>query len=88
MLISPSVSFHCTLRAATLENFDFAEALTRTNMGVYYRRYGLTWCAGLFLAGWQLSENCIVERNGQRIGVLRISNEGDALHSPRLATGP
>ncbi|WXK34683.1 acetyltransferase (plasmid) [Mycetohabitans rhizoxinica] len=63
MPVPPCIPFHCTLRAATLEDFDFAEALTCTNMGVYYRRHGLTWHVDLFLTSWWLLENYIVERD-------------------------
>jgi GNAT superfamily N-acetyltransferase len=81
-------SFRCTLRVATLEDFEFAEALTRANMNVYYRRHGLTWRGDLFLASWRLSENYIVERDRVPIGVLRISDEGDALHIRDVQLAP
>lgn len=40
------------------------------------------------LASWQLSENYIVERDCYRIGVLRISNDADALHIRDLQLVP
>lgn len=51
-------------------------------------RLVLLWRTALFLASWQLSENYIVERDRQRIGVLRISSEGDALHIRDLQLAP
>jgi GNAT superfamily N-acetyltransferase len=71
---------HCALRAATLDDFDFAEALTRNNMGGYYKRHGLSWQGYLFLARWKESENFIVESHHEPIGILRINEEDGALH--------
>src|SRR6202012_806899 len=70
--------FH--LRLARMDDFEFAEALTRNNMGGYYRRHHLVWRADLFLGSWRESENFILEVDGQPIGVLRITEEGDSLH--------
>ncbi|ACC70558.1 GNAT family N-acetyltransferase [Paraburkholderia phymatum] len=70
--------FH--LRKASMDDFQFAEALTRNNMGGYYRRHHLVWRSDLFLASWRESENFILEVDGERIGVLRITEEGDSLH--------
>jgi GNAT superfamily N-acetyltransferase len=70
--------FH--LRKASMDDFSFAEALTRSNMGGYYRRHHLVWRSDLFLASWRESENFILEADGERIGVLRITEEGDSLH--------
>lgn len=68
------------LRQATHDDFVFAEALTRTNMGGYYERHHLIWRADLFLASWRESENFILEVDGEAIGVLRLTEEGDSLH--------
>lgn len=70
--------FH--LRDASPDDFPFAEALTRTNMSRYYERHHLIWRADLFFASWQESENFILEADGQPIGVLRLTEEGDSLH--------
>jgi GNAT superfamily N-acetyltransferase len=70
--------FH--LRNASMDDFEFAEALTRNNMGGYYRRHHLVWRADLFLGSWRESENFILEVDGKPIGVLRITQEGDSLH--------
>lgn len=70
--------FH--LRRASLSDFAFAEALTRTNMGRYYERHGLAWRADLFLASWQESENFILEADNEPIGLLRLTEEDDSLH--------
>ncbi|TKC82656.1 GNAT family N-acetyltransferase [Trinickia terrae] len=70
--------FH--LREASSDDFEFAEALTRNNMGGYYKRHHLIWRTDLFLASWRESENFILEENGEPIGVLRITEEGDSLH--------
>ncbi len=68
------------LRQASMDDFPFAEALTCHNMGGYYRRHHLVWRGDLFLASWRESENFILEVDGERIGVLRITEEGDSLH--------
>ncbi|HTH76586.1 MAG TPA: GNAT family N-acetyltransferase [Trinickia sp.] len=68
------------LRQASLSDFAFAEALTRTNMCRYYERHRLAWRADLFLASWQESENFILEAEGEPIGLLRLTEEGDSLH--------
>jgi GNAT superfamily N-acetyltransferase len=70
--------FH--LRIARMDDFEFAEALTRNNMGGYYRRHHLVWRGDLFLGSWRESENFILEVDGKPIGVLRITEEGDSLH--------
>jgi ribosomal protein S18 acetylase RimI-like enzyme len=69
-----------TLRAARRDEFNFGEALTRSNMVGYYRRHGLIWRSDLFLASWNESENYILEWADIPIGVLRLDVEGDALH--------
>ncbi|MBU9280393.1 GNAT family N-acetyltransferase [Burkholderia multivorans] len=68
------------LRPAEPGDFPFAEALTHGNMGGYYKRHGLVWRSDLFYASWRESENFILETDGQRIGVLRVTEEGDSLH--------
>ena len=68
------------LRQASMDDFVFAEALTRNNMGGYYKRHHLVWRGDLFLASWRESENFILELHGEAIGVLRITEEGGSLH--------
>ncbi|WP_321809242.1 MULTISPECIES: GNAT family N-acetyltransferase [unclassified Burkholderia] len=68
------------LRPAEPGDFPFAEALTHGNMGGYYKRHGLVWRSDLFYASWRESENFILEADGERIGVLRVTEEGDSLH--------
>jgi GNAT superfamily N-acetyltransferase len=68
------------LREALSSDFPFAEALTRNNMSGYYKRHHLIWRGDLFFVSWNESENFILEENGQSIGVLRITEEGDSLH--------
>jgi ribosomal protein S18 acetylase RimI-like enzyme len=80
MLDPTDVPFQFHLREATLDDFKFAEALTHDNMGGYYKRHHLAWRADLFLGSWRESENFILEADGERIGVLRITEEGDSLH--------
>lgn len=70
----------CALRAAMHADFDFAEALTRANMEVYYKRHGLIWHSHLFFASWNESENFIIETRQGAIGVLRLTEENRALH--------
>ncbi|WP_297353942.1 GNAT family N-acetyltransferase [Paraburkholderia sp.] len=68
------------LRKASMDDFAFAEALTRNNMGGYYKRHHLVWRSDLFLGSWRESENHILEVDGHAAGVLRITEEGDSLH--------
>ncbi|WP_176079189.1 GNAT family N-acetyltransferase [Paraburkholderia tropica] len=68
------------LRHATMDDFEFAESLTRRNMGGYYQRHHLIWRGDLFLASYRESENFILELDGEAIGVLRVTQEGDSLH--------
>ncbi|MGN6665919.1 MAG: GNAT family N-acetyltransferase [Trinickia sp.] len=68
------------LREASMSDFAFAEALTRTNMGRYYERHRLAWRADLFLASYRESENFILEVDNEPIGLLRLTEEGDSLH--------
>jgi GNAT superfamily N-acetyltransferase len=70
--------FH--LREAVPDDFVFAEALTRSNMNGYYERHHLVWRADLFFASWCESENFVLESDGEPIGVLRMTEEGDSLH--------
>ncbi len=78
--LSPYAPSPFQLRRASLSDFAFAEALTRTNMGRYYERHRLAWRADLFLASWQESENFILEVDDEAIGLLRLTEEGDSLH--------
>src|SRR6185437_5757304 len=70
--------FH--LREASMSDFEFAEMLTRTNMGHYYERHRLAWRADLFFASYQESENFILEIDNEPVGLLRLTEEGDSLH--------
>ena len=65
------------LRQAGMDDFAFAEALTRNNMGGYYRRHNLVWRGDLFLGSWRESENFILE-------VRRRADRRDA-HDARKA---
>ncbi|PLZ02114.1 GNAT family N-acetyltransferase [Burkholderia sp. WAC0059] len=73
-----SSRFH--LRAAGMDDSAFAETLTRTNMVGYYTRHRLTWAGEFFLASYRQSENYILESDGEPIGLLRLTEEGDSLH--------
>ena len=75
-----AAQFHFQLRKASIDDFEFAEALTRNNMSGYYRRHHLVWRGDLFLVSWRESENFILESDGEPVGVLRITEEGDSLH--------
>jgi ribosomal protein S18 acetylase RimI-like enzyme len=77
---SPEVVPRFQLRTASPADFAYLEALTRTNMIGYYRRHGLEWHTGAFIASCRQSVNFIIESSGTAIGGLRISEEGDALH--------
>jgi GNAT superfamily N-acetyltransferase len=77
-----------SLRHATPSDFKFAEALTRNNMNGYYERHHLIWRADLFFVSWQESENFILEVDGEPIGVLRLTEEGDSLHIRDIQIAP
>ncbi len=68
------------MRKASMDDFAFAEALTRNNMGGYYTRHHLVWRSDLFLASWRESENYVLDIDDHPAGVLRITVEGDSLH--------
>ena len=68
------------LRLASMDDFSFAEALTRNNMNGYYRRHNLVWRSDLFLSSWRESENFVLIGNGEAIGVMRVTEEGNSLH--------
>ena len=68
------------LRLASMDDFSFAEALTRNNMNGYYRRHNLVWRSDLFLGSWRESENFVLECDGQAIGVMRVTQEDQSLH--------
>jgi GNAT superfamily N-acetyltransferase len=80
MFVPTDAPFPFRLRKASMDDFAFAEALTRNNMGGYYRRHHLVWRADLFLGSWRESENYILQVEGESAGVLRITEEGDSLH--------
>ena len=69
-----------SLRRAIPADYDFAHALTRSNMIGYYRRHGLVWRSDLFLASWNGSENYMIEWADMVIGVLRLDQDTDALY--------
>ena len=77
---SPEALSRFQLRVAGSNDFAYLEALTRVNMIDYYRRHRLEWHAGAFIASCRQSTNFLIEASGTRIGGLRISEEGDALH--------
>ncbi|SAL10434.1 N-acetyltransferase GCN5 [Caballeronia sordidicola] len=68
------------LRLASMDDFSFAEALTRSNMNGYYRRHNLVWRSDLFLGSWRESENFVLECDGKAIGVMRVTEEDESLH--------
>jgi ribosomal protein S18 acetylase RimI-like enzyme len=77
---SADVQLDYMLRRAAAEDFDFAEALTHSNMGAYYVRHGLAWRRDLFHESWLESDNFILELGGERVGLLRLTVEDDSLH--------
>jgi hypothetical protein len=80
MFVPTDVPSPFQLRKASMDDFAFAEALTRNNMGGYYHRHHLVWRSDLFLGSWSESENYILEIDGKPVGVLRLTEEGDSLH--------
>jgi GNAT superfamily N-acetyltransferase len=88
MLDPTDVRLLYQLRPADADDFPFAEALTHHNMDGYYRRHGLEWRADLFFASWRDSENFILELDGGRIGLLRVTEEGDSLHIRDVQIAP
>ncbi len=80
MFAPNDVSARFRLREASMDDFEFAEALTHRNMNGYYVRHHLVWRADLFLASYRESENFILELDGEAVGVLRVTEEGESLH--------
>lgn len=80
MLEPADVQLQYLLRPAEEVDFEFAEALTRGNMSGYYARHGLAWHTDLFHESWRESDNFILELDGERIGLLRVTIEDDSLH--------
>ncbi len=64
-----------------MDDFVFAEALTRNNMGGYYHQHHLVWRGDLFLGscgqGRRISFSPV---NSKPIRRARITTEGDSLH--------
>src|SRR5260370_34448926 len=75
------------LRLASMDDFSFAEALTRNNMNGYYRRHNLVWRSDLFLGSWRASENFVLECDGQAIGGMGVTDEDQWLHPRDVQRG-
>ncbi len=68
-----------TLHAATAHDFAFCEHLSRTNMAGYRAARGIAWDPERFRASWAEFENLMILAVDDRVGLLRLLPEGEAL---------
>lgn len=76
------------LRPATPHDFAFCEHLSRTNMAGYLAARAIAWDPERFRASWESFENLVMMAAGERIGLLRLLPEGEALGLRDLQVAP
>lgn len=67
------------LRSATADDFAFCEQLSRSNMAGYQAARGIAWDPERFRASWAELENLLIVDDDDRVGLLRLLPEDDAL---------
>ena len=67
------------LGPATAHDFAFCEHLSRSNMAGYLQARGIAWDPERFRASWAEFENLLIVAGDERIGLLRLLPEGEAL---------
>ena len=67
------------LRAAIPTDFAFCEHLSRSNMAGYRAARGIAWDPARFRASWAEFENLMILAVDDRVGLLRLLPEGEAL---------
>ena len=70
------------------EDLTFAHDLTRENMAAYYEEHGRHWDTAIFSASWPGTENFLLLESDERIGILRLTHEGDELYVRDLQVLP
>lgn len=73
---------------ANEEDRRFAHDLTRDNMAQFYATHGKTWDTSIFDSSWSQTENFSLLKGGVRIGVLRLTQEAEALYVRDLQVLP
>ncbi|MGO1296340.1 MAG: GNAT family N-acetyltransferase [Vibrio sp.] len=59
---------------------QFARMLTRTNMQTYYEQYGIQWEDAMFDASWQNFDNFEIHLEGKCVGIVRFSDDDEAIY--------
>ena len=67
------------LHPATAHDFAFCEHLSRTNMAGYRAARGIAWVPQRFRASWAEFKNLMIRVVDDRVGLLRLLPEGEAL---------
>lgn len=72
---------HCEMMISYRPSVDreFAKALTKANMGEYYKKYNIDWDDERFNSSWDQLENFDIAKDERRVGVLRLSRKSNAL---------
>ncbi|WP_020559305.1 GNAT family N-acetyltransferase [Thiofilum flexile] len=64
-----------TVKITPTVDYDFALALTYSNMHYYYEKHQIGWETPCFLKNWQKSENFGIHHQQQCIGVIRLEED-------------
>lgn len=73
---------------AIADDLRFAHDLARDNMAQFYAAHGKTWDTSIFESSWPRTENFSVLEDGVRIGVLRLTQDAEALYVRDLQVLP
>ena len=76
------------LRPAAIDELEFCEALTRSNLSAYLAARGTPWDPGLYRASWSEFENLMILADDRVAGVLRLRADGGALEIRDLQVEP
>lgn len=69
-----------SLRPAGSGDVSFVHDLSRENMEATFEAAGITWDPALIPATWSSTDNFLLYNHGERIGVLRLRHDDDALY--------
>jgi ribosomal protein S18 acetylase RimI-like enzyme len=69
-----------SLRRATAADREFSESLARANMERYLSVLGAHWNSGRYAQDWQSFESFVIEVSGERVGVIRFTQEAASLY--------
>jgi ribosomal protein S18 acetylase RimI-like enzyme len=67
-------------RPADENDMTFAHDLARMNMAHLYAIHARQWNENLFKSSWPQTENYTLLEDGQRVGIIRFSQDTDALY--------